>query len=386
MKIYNRRPVKLNRNFHLITIDSDDEVIKGIKTILKNLNIPECHWDRYFGLDLTVYEFLVTLSRDGHHQINDILELIDEKTSLGKLEFVLGGFLSTVIIGLLLSTPAFSNVLAVLKSFLTSVTGLPVLGLIYTSITALYSLYKNQFDHRKPLLNRFRDNFFLLANTTLNMVAYGLWIVAATAMTPVIGGLFVAASAVDVVKEIFCLTQEYLQYKNRPPIPESDPLTIHQTHARHVFGYAKHRNALIINLVSAVFLVGIMAAWCFVPGGIFVTIAAVAAIAIVYTAKTLILKANEKIMRERLQGKLKMLEVQYDNCPSVDLKEISPSLLRLTEEPTHRQDISANTKQTSADFKHVSTTPASERPFFQPSSSASAKKFDFSENYSKQTI
>ncbi|WP_019215762.1 hypothetical protein [Legionella tunisiensis] len=71
MKFYDTKFIKLNTDFHTITIsDSEEdsspgykEIITKLKAILKNLNIPQSHWDRYLKSSLTVYDFFAELKK-----------------------------------------------------------------------------------------------------------------------------------------------------------------------------------------------------------------------------------------------------------------------------------------------------------------------------------
>ncbi|WP_019215761.1 hypothetical protein [Legionella tunisiensis] len=220
------------------------------------------------------------------------------------MELAVGGALILSILANLYMSPIMAGTISVIKGFLASATGIPILGVVYTGAAALYAMYQNHFDKKRSLFNRIRDNAFLFTNTAINIAAYAIWIASATVMSPVVASLFVAASAVDMFKEMFAAAQNYLEYKNSPPIVGND-LQAEQELLRRESSYIKHRNAAIVNLVAAVILVGIMAAWCFVPGGIFVTLAAVAAIVTIYAVKTVILKYNESSMRDSLQTGLK---------------------------------------------------------------------------------
>jgi hypothetical protein len=318
MKYYDNRLFALNRDFHLVKID-DDEIKFQIESLLRNLMIPEIELGRYFGSGFTVYKLLQELAKDKYIQANYILELIDKKTEIRTWDLLLGGLLFATMLAGLLSTPIFSGLIGIIEGFLASARTLPILGLIFNTGVAAYSLYKNQFDKKRPLFNRIRDNFFVLAGCVINFVAYGIWIATGSAMTPLIAGLFVAVSVLDVIKEVFCLAQEFIQYKKKQLVFDEEPLLINRTCARHDYSFIKHRNAVIINLVAAIALVGIMAAWCFMPGGIFVAIAATVAIVGVYAVKFVLLKKNEEIIRELLQTKLREIDNDYQGAQRLDV-------------------------------------------------------------------
>ncbi|MDP1602256.1 MAG: hypothetical protein Q8M03_03240 [Legionella sp.] len=331
MKYYDNRLFALNRDFHLITID-DDEIKLEIECLLRNLMIPEGELGRYFESGFTVYQLLQELTKEKYIQAHYMLQLIDKKTQLRTWDLILGGLLSATMLAGLLSTPIFSGVVALIEGFLASARTLPIVGLFFNTGVAIYNLYKNQLDKKRPLFNRIRDNFFVVAGQVLNCVGYGIWIITGSAMTPLIAGLFVAVSGLDVIKEVFGLVQEFIQHKRKNLLFDEEPLNINRTYARYDYSFKKYRNAIIINLVAAVALVGIMAAWCFMPGGIFVAIAATVAIVGVYAVKILLLKKNDEIIRERLQTELRRIDRVYQVSQSAEMGETPASGISLENE------------------------------------------------------
>ncbi len=340
---YSYHLVEFNRDFHIITIYSDKDyrsnapvlksasadqeddtpsILAELETLLTHLGIPKYRWGRYLNSNLTLYDLLCQLNADlqkiGDIQMHTIISLIDEKTSQSKKILFTGGAVFLGILSALSLTPFMQGLVELVKIVMASAMAFPILGLIYTGASALYYAYENHFDKKRSLLNRIRDNSFLFINTALNVSAYAVWIAAAAVMTPVTAILFIVAAVTDVCKELFAATQNYLEYKNHPLLIKED-LHGHQEQARRQIGYVKHRNAALINIIGAVVLLAIMIAWNFVPGGLFVTIAAVAAIAVVYGLQRMAIKSNEKIMRERLQNDLNLLEQQYENDNTEDL-------------------------------------------------------------------
>ena len=70
------------------------------------------------------------------------------------------------------------------------------------------------------------------------------------------------------------MIQEAIQYKQyRSDFNHPDSLSVHRSVHRHEVRYQKHLNAAVINLISALAVVGIMAIWCFLPGALIVTVA-----------------------------------------------------------------------------------------------------------------
>ncbi|WED43569.1 hypothetical protein [Legionella cardiaca] len=320
---------ELKKNYHQTIVSSQPEITLKVKSILQNLNIPPEKWDEY--LNLTVYNLLLKLHHDGHPQISYILELIDNKTAVSKLKLVIAGGVIVTLIASLLALPAFYGVLQTIGNLLISVIGLPILGLIFNVASTIFYFYQNHVDPKKTLFNRLRDNFFLLANAFVNIAAYSVWIAASAPMTPLVAGLFVLASGIDVIKEVVALIQENARFRNKPPLHDASPLLVHQDYIRQSYGFKKHKKALLINLGTSIVLLAIMAGWCFIPGSLLVSIGAVALIGITYGVKHLLLKTNELTIREQLQVELREKErvymLDHDN---LNEPLISPALSLLT--------------------------------------------------------
>lgn len=327
LKYYDKRLEELKINYHQTLINTIPDVENNVKNLLKNLSIPPCQWKDY--LNLTVYNLLLKLHRESHPQIAYLLNLLDEKQPPSKFRILLGIGVVLAFFSLI-AFPQMQGVLLSLEALLTSVIGLPILGLIYNLSSTFYYFYQTQTDAKKVLFSRLQDNFFLLASTVINVTAYSFWIAAATPMTPLVAGLFVAASIVNVVKEIASLVQEYVKFRNLPHIQNPSALLVHQTHLRQIHGFNKHRNVLLINLATSVLLVGVMAAWCFIPGGLIVTLGALASIGLLYGLKHFALKQNDKRTRDALQKQLKAAEEEYDLIQLAELSPVSPALSQLT--------------------------------------------------------
>ncbi|CDZ77104.1 hypothetical protein BN59_01386 [Legionella massiliensis] len=310
MHRYDDSPEILDIDFHRLRISDSPAIRTRVLSILKNLNIPKKK-RKTFNTNITVYELLTQLSREGHPQVDYLLDLIDDKSKISKWGLVLvGGVLASIAL-YFLSLPAFKFVIDAIKVFASSVISIPIVGLVYNVGLSLYYFFDIYTDNRKTEFNRWRDSFFQFLNTSANIAAYILLIATSAAASPVVGGLYVAAAAVDALKEAFCLVQEFIQYLTSPPIDEADQLSVHRAYARRVFGFEMRRNALGINLAAALLLVGITALWCFLPGGIPATIVAFSAIGLVYLVKYALLKWNEEHLREHLQDQLAELEDQY---------------------------------------------------------------------------
>ena len=224
--------------------------------------------------------------------------------------------------------------------FVASSSGLPIIGLFITSVVSAYGLYQAFSNQKQPVFDRIRDALFIMAMGATNIIGYGILLGTGMIMTPVVAGFFVLSSSLDVVKEIFCMIQEAIQYKQyRSDFNHPDSLSVHRSVHRHEVRYQKHLNAAVINLISALAVVGIMAIWCFLPGALIVTVASIAALAVVYGVKYCALKHNDTTMRNRLQENLTHVLKEHDISTFVkensSTLEMLPLLNKATED--HQQ-------------------------------------------------
>ncbi|MGQ3888162.1 hypothetical protein ACQUW5_03895 [Legionella sp. CNM-1927-20] len=297
----------LRSNFREVIITDDEEVVEQVQNILANLNIPKSQWLSYIRRK-NLYQFLEKLNRQDFIQITYILQLIDEKTQISKKKLTLAGFGALMIFLSSLFIPQLITVRLALQSFILSTFSLPLLGLISNVFSTGYYLYNNHTDTKRSVLKRLHDNGFVFAGFTVNFIAYVLWIIAASPMTPLIGGLFILASVLNVAKELISLGHYALKYISREALPITTDFNLYRSHIRNEYSYFNQRNSTFINLVAAILIVGIMAAWSFLPSGIILSIGTFVAIGIVALVKKIILDRSEKVIRERLQ-----LQLQHVN-------------------------------------------------------------------------
>ncbi|STX28210.1 Uncharacterised protein [Legionella beliardensis] len=311
LKYYNNNLDELKINFHKTIIAHDEDVLEQVQALLTNLNIPKAQWPRYIK-QKNIYQFLEKLNRRGFIQIVYILQLIDEKTQFSRIKLA-GLSFGALSLGVgSLFIPELKGLRIALQSFILSVFSLPVLSLISKTISTAYYLYTNHSDKKKTSASRWQDNAFILAGFAVNVIGYLIWIILAGSVTPLMAALFLFASFLNVAKEIISLGQYAIKYKNREPIPTTDNLNIYRTYVRNEYNYFRQRNAVFIELVAAVLLVGVMAIGSFVPGGAVVTICTLLAIAAIALVKKFLLARNEKIIRERLQSQLEHVKEVED--------------------------------------------------------------------------
>lgn len=311
---YNTRLDDLRTEFMLTGINNL-ELAASLRTILTSLDIPEEQICEYLQSELSVYEFFMDLSRKGHLQSTSIVELIDSKTAFSTLTLFLAALVSTAVAAgagaSLLFIDAFSEVLALLKHFLASNAGLPILGLLKAVTTLAFFSWLYLSDDKQPWFNRIRDTSFQIVNALILIIGNIIWIAYASPITPLVAALFIVSPVLDVIKELFCLIQEIYQYNNKTIARNENSLSDMRGYTRHESGFNKHLYAAIINLAVAVAIMGIMIAWCFMPGGLLVSIVAIVSLGLVYGVKLLALSLNEGIMRDSLQDQLRDAQIKH---------------------------------------------------------------------------
>lgn len=308
--VYGRQFADIYNDFHTININDNDEIYDQIQEILKNSNIEEKKQQRFQRANITLYEFLIELqqiSYERNGQVNEFVRLIKEsdttKETIASLASV------GAIVTLSLSPIAILN-LNVVQSLVNATLFFPVVGLVYTIGVGLYSIYQGLRDKKTQVMQRFTDNFFLFASAALNVAAYSVLIAAAVSVNPIAAILFVAASAVNVVKESFNLIKLTF-FDKKKEINADDSLASKVQHARLECESQKTKNNLLIELGAATAMLGVIAAWSFIPGGIFLSIASVAAIGLVFLGKKLLSSYNEKRSTTQLENTIDLLEAQY---------------------------------------------------------------------------
>lgn len=337
LKAYDRHLIKFKRDFYLLTVfagkdypsgqqvvesgEEDDKydstaIIHELEILLTNLSIPKRRWGKYLNSQLTLHELLCQLNADlqirFNIQLRSIIELIEERKNRNKKLYLIAGITSFILLTAAVASPFILGIIGLAKLVLASTFVFPAFGLLFTLAKASFYAYQNHFDKKSSLFNRLRDNSFLLLNTALNVSGNIVWLASATVIAPVAAvTLFLLSSVVDMAKEIFAAVQNRMLYK-KPSSSEVLSLHEQQEQARHQIGYRQHRNAAIINTVAAVVLLAIMIAWQLVPGGIFVTLGAMAAIAIVYQVQKMVLKSNQNTMRDQLQNELRHIEQEHE--------------------------------------------------------------------------
>lgn len=293
---------------HYYTPINHPELKTSIELILDRADIDDRQKGRFKNTSLNIYEFLqelekLTKNKYKRKPINAFIKFIEEKN---KTQLILKG---TFIVGIgvsILSTTFSIFSWPQIQTILSAALFFPIVGLASTAFLTLYGIYQNE-QSSTPFWSRVRDNTFLLANSALNMAAYILLLSAASALSPVASGLFIAASCIKAIKETCILIQHVIK-QNKSGYASAKGLVGKQAEVREMIDFEKHRNALAINLSSAVIMVGIMAFWCLVPGGVVISAIAIAAMGAVALVQSKALSSNEKKMKERLDNEFERLE------------------------------------------------------------------------------
>lgn len=329
MKKYDKHPKLLKKHFHSTHIH-DLRIKDEIAAILKNLNLYTPDWHNQYS-NTTVYEFLCQLVQERQAQVSYIIKAIDEKNKTTKLLIAFGLYAAlALLIGLGIAITAYPSLLPLLISFAYSVAVYtPIISLISTCSAALWYLYQNYADKTKSTAQKITSSFFIIAHAACQITAYSILISGVlAAANPVSASFFVAATLVNVIKEIVDLIHIAHHRSQLSPLKENRHLSlvpwkdistqinmhIHFDYARREYGFQKSVVSVAINIAAAVLLAGVVATWCFAPSGIILTCSAIAAMVIVIpTVKNCLLALNEKIFGKLLQNKLKHLEQRYTN-------------------------------------------------------------------------
>ena len=308
---YQDKMAEFKHDFCVLAINSDANLKEAVSRLLSNLNIPKNQFARYINSPLSFYNLLIEL-RDHNKNHNDeiklLIKIIDNQHKVKWDRLFLLGLVGLLTITCLYPTLADLWQLTAMQEILAGVLSVPVVGIIFTAVVALDSLYKSFKDKKQTFVDKFNDNFFLLVGSVLKFAAYGLILTAAVSTAPITAILLVVSSFVTIIKESFSLLINIKEKSKLGPIPKEIDLTAAQHLIRLKNDMRKHRNSILLNLAEAAVITGIVAVMCFVPGGLFVAIPSVIALILVSIIKKVINKENEKFMRVRLGEKFNVYE------------------------------------------------------------------------------
>ena len=331
MYFYRNKMSAFERDFDRTKINAPQ--IKAIvEAMLITIGISPSQQGRYLHASLSVREFFIELKeniKDRNQQVNQIINLFNEQKSLKLNRMMSIGLVFGAIFQI---AHPFITHFTPIEEILAAALFVPVVGLIFTTVSSLYQLYKTIYDHDVLLSKRLKDGFFLLADVTLKFTAYISLISAAITAAPLAAVLFVVAESFNVIKEIVNLVQAYMHNRNYPILSGMDNLSAKQHQARYQFDFIKHRNSILINLLTATVCLGVIAVWCFLPPSLLITIGALVAIGAAYIVKSQLHKYNEANVRARLQDEFTKLEAPVEteqrNYKVEDFNEVvDPSIV-----------------------------------------------------------
>ncbi|MFZ4077256.1 MAG: hypothetical protein ACOYKA_04640, partial [Legionellaceae bacterium] len=181
---------------------------------------------------------------------------------------------------------------------------------------------------------RFKQNFFSLLRFLFNGLAYG-FVLAAVTTNPVIGGLFVVAAFAEVIQQAVNWLRYPVSQSQRSPIQSIDNLYEQEAHDRKRFDYKYKRNEILINLAQALLMTAIVAVWCFVPGGLIVSVVSIVAMGVVMLLKNRADKANDTWEKAILNRKFEDAEKEYEHINPLEMKPLHQEKKALVQEDPH---------------------------------------------------
>lgn len=288
-----------------------------IDTLLEKLNVPTAQRGRFQGASISVYNLIMELNAliKPPTELNTFVDELNKTTSIKWRRRFFIGVLFTAGIFPLVYAQDFSSIMRLMAG----VAVIPVVSLAYTLGVMLQTLYpflpRSEADFQNKtssFWNRFKHNFFALSGSLIYAVTYAL-VIAAAATGPVIASLYVVGSFAHVIQEIWALSSHRESKEMLAPV-EGTPLNqLHaqQRHARYETEHNQRKREIMINLTVSVLLALLVVAWCFVPGGIFVAVAVIAAMGVVYLAQRQALQKNKDFSKIQLEKEFRTLETEY---------------------------------------------------------------------------
>lgn len=320
MEFYHKNSSLYYRDIHKTNINKTKELQQWVYKILNNTSIPKYQWGRFTQQPLTVYDFIMdlnALTNEKNKKITQFIEMISEQEmQMHQQKILLSAFAFWIFA--LSMVPLFLCKEYVL-SLLSAVLFIPIIGIIFTFGMTLYGMYQSFTSEHVPLFQFLNNNFFNIANCALSLTGYLLLIAVEAASTPGTAILFVAASCTSLIKEsINLLHSLWLLKKFNNQNNQLDSLEDLQKYTHFSFLIKKHIHSVGIELAGALAMVAIIAAWSFIPGGLFISIAAIAAILVVSAAKSYGMQKSTQHLKNQKDEAFKQLEQEYLDDKSSD--------------------------------------------------------------------
>lgn len=292
----NKRPKHFKRDFCLITIGSDAHIEGKLNALFTTLGIPSHQWPVYYDPKLSVLHFLKLLQKynQNTNRLAELIRQIEEKLSFSFRQWAL------IAVSAIIITLCIVFIPPIQEFFLSVALDLTIVGLVYSSISALYKLRLIYYeDWNKSLKEKFqdltflKDAAFLLTATVLNVSAYALWMTNGGIMSPLVAGVFITSSVIEVVKETYqVILNSYYFHQSKRSTQNFTEYNI--CHEKSHYEYLRHFKAALINLAAALIIASLITTWCFIPGNTPTTIGMVAAMLLVQIIKSCLNYCNRK--------------------------------------------------------------------------------------------
>ncbi len=155
-----------------------------------------------------------------------------------------------------------------------------VAGIVYSVTAAVYSVSGAEIKSMDSVYRQAFDDFFVLLNAGISIVAWLLFLSTAGTTTPLVAGLFILAEAVFILKELINLALFF--WYETPSINRDTRPDIQRHQARLAIEVEAHEKRAWVGLVSAIGLTGIIAGWCMVPESLIVGGLSLIAMGLIY--------------------------------------------------------------------------------------------------------
>lgn len=174
-----------------------------------------------------------------------------------------------------------------------------VAGVAYSITMCVYGVSDYHAKSIASVYQQAFDDFFLLINAGISIVAWLMFLSTAGTTTPLVAALFVLAEAVFIMKELINIALFY--WYERPEINLFASKESQRYQTQMAIEFNAHEEMIWVNLVSAVLLTGIIAGWCLMPDSLVVGMLSLIAMGIVYWEKYNAIQRIETAMETALQ-------------------------------------------------------------------------------------
>ena len=136
-------------------------------------------------------------------------------------------------------------------------------GIAYSVTTGVYNVSDSPSESIASVYQNAFDDFFILLNVGISIIAWILFLSTAGTVTPLVASLFILAETIFIIKELISIAM-FCWYGAPTINPHASPeIRSHQTQL--VIEIEAHKNKAWVNLIAALWLTGIVAAWCLMP-------------------------------------------------------------------------------------------------------------------------